>query len=84
MPETASLTKPLGSLGRLEEIAEHLAAIQGGAPSVAAKALVIFAGDHGVAARGVSAYPEGVDQRLYNQATIQGTMMMDNIDTADQ
>lgn len=59
-----SLTKPLGSLGRLEEIAEHLAAIRGRAPSVASKALVIFAADHGVAKRGVSAYPAEVTPQM--------------------
>lgn len=59
-----SLTKPLGSLGRLEEVAERLAAIQGGPPSAASKALVIFAGDHGVAARGVSAYPAAVTPQM--------------------
>ena len=59
-----SLTKPLGSLGRLEELAERLASIQGRAPSVARKALVIFAGDHGVAARGVSAFAPEVTQQM--------------------
>lgn len=59
-----ALTKPRGSLGRLEEVAERLAAIQGRAPSVANKALVIFAGDHGVAARGVSAYPAAVTPQM--------------------
>jgi nicotinate-nucleotide--dimethylbenzimidazole phosphoribosyltransferase len=59
-----SLTKPLGSLGRLEELGVHLAAIQGRAPRVDQKALVIFAGDHGVAARGVSAYPAAVTPQM--------------------
>lgn len=59
-----ALTKPRGSLGRLEAIAEQLAAIQRRAPSVAKKALVIFAGDHGVAARGVSAYPAAVTPQM--------------------
>ncbi|MEK6373999.1 MAG: nicotinate-nucleotide--dimethylbenzimidazole phosphoribosyltransferase [Acidobacteriota bacterium] len=59
-----SLTKPRGSLGRLEELAEHLAAIQGHAPSVDGKALLIFAGDHGVARRGVSAYPADVTPQM--------------------
>jgi nicotinate-nucleotide--dimethylbenzimidazole phosphoribosyltransferase len=59
-----SLTKPRGSLGRLEELAEHLAAIQGRAPSVDHKALLIFAGDHGVAGRGVSAYPSDVTPQM--------------------
>jgi nicotinate-nucleotide--dimethylbenzimidazole phosphoribosyltransferase len=59
-----SLTKPLGSLGRLEELGVQLAAIQGRAPRVDRKALVIFAGDHGVTARGVSAYPAAVTPRM--------------------
>lgn len=59
-----SLTKPRGSLGRLEELAARLAAIQGSAPDVVAKALVIFAADHGVAARGVSAYPAAVTPQM--------------------
>lgn len=59
-----SLTKPRGSLGRLEEIAEHLAAIQGRAPSVSNKALILFAGDHGVTGRGVSAYPSAVTPQM--------------------
>jgi nicotinate-nucleotide--dimethylbenzimidazole phosphoribosyltransferase len=59
-----SLTKPPGSLGRIEELAVQLAAIQGGAPRISGKALVIFAGDHGVAARGVSAYPAAVTPQM--------------------
>jgi nicotinate-nucleotide--dimethylbenzimidazole phosphoribosyltransferase len=59
-----SLTKPPGSLGRLEELGQHLAAIQGRAPRIDHKALVIFAGDHGVAARGVSAYPAAVTPQM--------------------
>src|ERR1051325_93001 len=59
-----SLTKPLGSLGRLEELGVHLAAIQGRAPRVDQKALAIFAGDHGVTARGVSAYPAAVTLQM--------------------
>ncbi len=50
------LTKPAGSLGRLEEIAEWLAAWQGRAsPRVEHPRIAVFAGSHGVAARGVSA-----------------------------
>ncbi|HYC59674.1 MAG TPA: nicotinate-nucleotide--dimethylbenzimidazole phosphoribosyltransferase [Thermoanaerobaculia bacterium] len=59
-----SLTKPPGSLGRLEELAERLAAIQGHAPSVDRKALLIFAGDHGVTRRGVSAYRADVTPQM--------------------
>jgi nicotinate-nucleotide--dimethylbenzimidazole phosphoribosyltransferase len=54
----AQLTKPAGSLGRLEEIAEWLAAWQGRAPPRVDRPLVaIFAGNHGVVSHGVSAFP---------------------------
>src|SRR5260370_4891802 len=53
----AELTKPPGSLGRLEEIAEWLAAWEGRAsPRVERPRIAVFAGSHGGAARGVSAY----------------------------
>jgi nicotinate-nucleotide--dimethylbenzimidazole phosphoribosyltransferase len=59
------LTKPAGSLGRLEEIAEWLAAWQGRAPPAVHRPLVaIFAGNHGVAGRGVSAYPPAVTRQM--------------------
>jgi nicotinate-nucleotide--dimethylbenzimidazole phosphoribosyltransferase len=58
-------TKPRGSLGRLEELAGALAAIQGaGSPRVDAKAVVVMAGDHGVAAEGVSAFPQEVTAQM--------------------
>jgi nicotinate-nucleotide--dimethylbenzimidazole phosphoribosyltransferase len=61
----AQLTKPPGSLGRLEEIAEWLAAWQGRArPRVERPRIAVFAGTHGVAARGVSAYPPEVTQQM--------------------
>ncbi len=60
-----SLTKPPGSLGRLEALAVQLAAITGQArPSVARKAVIIMAGDHGVAQAGVSAYPSAVTPQM--------------------
>jgi nicotinate-nucleotide--dimethylbenzimidazole phosphoribosyltransferase len=60
-----SLTKPPGSLGRLEELAVQLAGIAGvERPSVARKALVVMAGDHGVVAEGVSAYPAVVTAQM--------------------
>jgi nicotinate-nucleotide--dimethylbenzimidazole phosphoribosyltransferase len=60
-----TLTKPLGSLGRLEAIAEWLAAWQGRAPPAVNRPLVaVFAGNHGVAARGVSAYPAAVTMQM--------------------
>jgi len=59
------LTKPPGSLGRLEEIAAQLAAIQqSSSPCVDGKAVFIFAADHGIAAEGVSAYPSAVTEQM--------------------
>jgi nicotinate-nucleotide--dimethylbenzimidazole phosphoribosyltransferase len=59
------LTKPVGSLGRIEELAERLAAIHGGLPPVyERRAIVIGAGDHGVAEEGVSAYPSEVTPQM--------------------
>src|SRR5215217_7688694 len=59
------LTKPAGSLGRLEWIVEWLAAWQGKAePSVDRPLVCVFAGSHGVAARGVSAYPDAVNRQM--------------------
>jgi nicotinate-nucleotide--dimethylbenzimidazole phosphoribosyltransferase len=61
----AELTKPLGSLGRLEWLAEWLAAWQGKAPPSVDRPLVcVFAGSHGVSARGVSAYPPTVNRQM--------------------
>jgi nicotinate-nucleotide--dimethylbenzimidazole phosphoribosyltransferase len=55
------LTKPAGALGRLEHVAVDLAAIQHAASPVADRApVLIFAGDHGIAELGVSAYPQDV------------------------
>jgi len=59
------LTKPPGSLGRLELIAHWLAAWQGRhPPSVENIAVRVFAGNHGVVARGVSAYPAEVTAQM--------------------
>jgi nicotinate-nucleotide--dimethylbenzimidazole phosphoribosyltransferase len=61
----ATLTKPPGSLGRLEDLAVQLAGITGCArPTVARKAIVVMAGDHGVTAEGVSAYPSAVTPQM--------------------
>jgi len=55
------LTKPRGSLGRLEELAAWYVAVREEmSPIIRKKAVVIFAGDHGVVAEGVSAYPQEV------------------------
>lgn len=59
------LTKPAGSLGRLEEIAEWLAAWQGRHPPRAERIqIIVFAANHGVAARGVSAFPSAVTAQM--------------------
>lgn len=55
------LTKPPGSLGRLEELAARLCEIQQTlSPQTAPRRLVIFAGDHGVASAGVTVWPAAV------------------------
>jgi nicotinate-nucleotide--dimethylbenzimidazole phosphoribosyltransferase len=55
------LTKPSGALGELESLAILLAAMQGvQCPSPDPVWIAVFAGDHGVAAEGVSAFPSGV------------------------
>ncbi|HEX6551917.1 MAG TPA: nicotinate-nucleotide--dimethylbenzimidazole phosphoribosyltransferase [Ktedonobacteraceae bacterium] len=62
------LTKPAGSLGRLEDIAVQIAGITGQpVPGIGRKAVIIMAGDHGVTSEGVSAYPSAVTlQMVYN------------------
>lgn len=60
-----SLTKPRGSLGRLEEVGVRLAGVTGRAlPEVSPRAVVVMAGDHGVVAEGVSAYPSEVTPQM--------------------
>lgn len=60
-----TLTKPEGSLGRLEDIAVFMAGWQGTAqPMLDHVQAVVFAGNHGVAARGVSAYPVEVTGQM--------------------
>jgi len=65
------LTKPAGSLGQLEALAVQLAGLQGQVkPSVDHLWIAIFAGDHGVVAEGVSAFPQKVTgQMLHNFVT---------------
>src|SRR3990170_2690168 len=58
------LTKPPGSLGRLEELALRLAVLRGGAPSVEQPVILTLAADHGVVAEGVSAYPQVVTAQM--------------------
>ena len=63
------LTKPPGSLGRLEDLAARLCVVQGRLdPVTQPRRLVLFAGDHGVVASGVSAWPSDVT-----------SLMIDNI-----
>jgi nicotinate-nucleotide--dimethylbenzimidazole phosphoribosyltransferase len=60
-----TLTKPLGSLGRLEDIAAQVAAIRGEQLSDSiSKAAYVFAADHGVTEEGVSAYPREVTRQM--------------------
>lgn len=59
------LTKPLGSLGRLEELAQKICAItQKERPSLSHKAIFTLAADHGITAEGVSAYPSEVTPQM--------------------
>ena len=60
-----SLTKPPGSLGRLEELSIQLAGISGNSiPSIKDKVIITMAGDHGIVAEGVSAYPQEVTPQM--------------------
>jgi nicotinate-nucleotide--dimethylbenzimidazole phosphoribosyltransferase len=68
----AELTKPAGSLGRLEDLSVWVCGVQGVCPprDFQRARVVIFAGDHGVTASGVSAYPAEVTaQMVANFAT---------------
>src|SRR6266566_2464299 len=59
------LTKPAGSLGRLEELAIQVAGIrQNPVPLIGRKAVIVMAGDHGVTSEGVSAYPSVVTAQM--------------------
>lgn len=68
------LTKPTGSLGRLEEIAVWVASCQGICPPspFGQPTVVVFAGDHGVARAGVSAYPPEVTAQMVANFTAGG------------
>ena len=58
-------TKPLGALGRLEELAIQMSLIQNSLkPEIRQKSLFVFAGDHGITEEGVSAYPSEVTAQM--------------------
>lgn len=58
-------TKPLGSLGRLEDVALKIGQILGrSAPMLEQPQMVVFAGDHGLTARGISAFPSDVTWQM--------------------
>lgn len=59
------LTKPPGSLGRLEALAVQLAGLQGhDRPTLERVQVCVFAGDHGVVAQGISAFPQAVTAQM--------------------
>ncbi|MCC6147693.1 MAG: nicotinate-nucleotide--dimethylbenzimidazole phosphoribosyltransferase [Anaerolineaceae bacterium] len=61
----AELTKPHGSLGRLEDLSAQLAGMTGQTrPRLASKAVIVMAADHGAALEGVSAYPAEVTHQM--------------------
>jgi len=63
-----NLTKPQGSLGKLEDFARRIVGISGTlSPVIKRKVIFVMAGDHGVVGEGVSAYPQEVTfQMVYN------------------
>jgi nicotinate-nucleotide--dimethylbenzimidazole phosphoribosyltransferase len=68
-----TLTKPLGSLGRLEDLAAQIVAIrQENFAEPLQKAVYIFAADHGITAEGVSAYPRAVTHQMVLNFLSQG------------
>ena len=64
MARQAELTKPPGSLGRLEEIVAWLAKWGGNPPRLDRVDILVFAGNHGVTAQGVSPFPAAVTAQM--------------------
>jgi len=60
----AQLTKPAGALGRLENLAEWLAAWSGRPPAVTRPLVAVFAGNHGVTGQGVTPFPPSVTAQM--------------------
>lgn len=68
-----TLTKPPGSLGRLEEIAMTLAKMTSSPfPTVTPPGIIVFAADHGVTREGISAYPQEVTTQMVNNFLTNG------------
>lgn len=66
-------TKPLGSLGQLETLVLQLGLIQGTTkPQIRRPGIFVFAGDHGVTAEGISAYPQDVTWQMVENFLAQG------------
>ena len=79
-----NLTKPPGALGRLEEITEWVAMWQGRhPPNVTHARVAVFAGNHGVAARGVSAYPPEVTEQMVQNFVAGGAAVNQLTELAD-
>jgi nicotinate-nucleotide--dimethylbenzimidazole phosphoribosyltransferase len=77
------LTKPQGSLGRLEELALWMAGWQGTErPTLDAGNCLIFAGNHGITARGISAFPADVTAQMVANFTYGGAAINQLCDTA--
>jgi nicotinate-nucleotide--dimethylbenzimidazole phosphoribosyltransferase len=80
----AGLTKPPGSLGRLETLSQWLATWQGRhPPRLERPRVAVFAGNHGVAARGVSAYPSEVTAQMVKNFIAGGAAINQLCRTAD-